>query len=55
MADRVSITFGPYLTGGVPDGAPLWREPPAKPSPGDAPVPRGERVPDASASGEKDA
>ena len=28
MAERVSITFGLYLTGGVPDGVPLWRDPP---------------------------
>ena len=27
MADRISVTFGAYLTGGVPDGVPLWREP----------------------------
>ena len=27
MSDRrLSITFSDYLTGGVPDGTPLWRE-----------------------------
>ena len=36
MGDRgPSITFSAYLTGGVPDGAPLWREPPAEPWPGE--------------------
>ena len=29
MASGPSITFSAYLTGGVPDGAPLWRDPPA--------------------------
>ena len=29
---RPSITFSAYLTGGVPDGAPLWREPPTEPT-----------------------
>ena len=26
MADRPSITFSDYLDGGVPEGAPLWRD-----------------------------
>ena len=56
MADRLSITFGAYLTGGVPDGMPLWREPPVKPDTL-SPVPEGtgtEAEPDPSPAPAKD-
>ena len=35
MADRPTITFSAYLTGGVAAGAPLWRDPsPTEPTGG---------------------
>lgn len=49
MAGRgPSITFSAYLTGGVPEGAPLWHEPRKAPGVrGDPAVERGDSGDDA--------
>ena len=51
MAERVSITFGLYLTGGVPDGVPLWREPPREDRQASAPRDDAKPVPPAKGDG----